>query len=209
MSANHPVTYRNITRKDYPALEYFIDALFSMPGDSGQKARSYLNRLYLYDCLYSCTYARAAILGPRIVGLILGRRTQSRKYEFSAALRRAFYTAALHLVRKGRSYYKAYRIFDKTDRQLLYSCPEQFGGELSLIAVDPRFRHQGIGLTLLGGFHKYMLSNDVRQIYLFTDSTCSFSFYDRQRFDRICTCYWPKAAAQNTFAFYLYKFSYF
>ena len=97
--------------------------------------------------------------------------------------------------RLGRSYYNAYRLFNRADRWLLQTCPESFQGELIFMAVDPRFRHQGVALSLLGSFHAYMLSMGVGQICLFTDSACAVSFYDRQRFERLSTLYWPEKSA--------------
>ncbi len=206
MSENHSISYRPITRRDYPALERFIDRLSPgrCPADA---AAMHLNRLCLYDNLCQSTYAKAAVLGPRIAGLILGRLCKSRGL-YPAFLRRARSQAALLLSNRGRRCYNAYRLFNQTDWQMLYNCAEAFEGELLFIAVAPELRHQGIGLTLLSSFHKYMLSQNVRQIYLFTDSACDFGFYDRQRFDRLGACYWPAQPAKKHFAFYLYKFSY-
>ena len=241
MTTNHPVTYRTLTRKDYPALEAFMDSLYKTKDEPQRVSQRLLNRLYLYDMLSRHTYARVACLGSRIAGLIVGRCTTDQprhpQRQTTGAprhpgaclrlsgswlrrpgprlrhpmlwLRRSFYLAALLLCRQGPSCARAYRTFIQTDRQLLQSCPEPFEGELLFIAVAPQLRHQGIGLTLLGGFHKYMLSHGARQIYLFTDSGCCFSFYDRLRFDRLRTCYWQKNAPKTDFAFYLYKFSYF
>ena len=77
MSENHSISYRPITRRDYPALERFIDRLSPgrCPADA---AAMHLNRLCLYDNLCQSTYAKAAVLGPRIAGLILGRLCKSR-----------------------------------------------------------------------------------------------------------------------------------
>lgn len=209
MSVYHPVIYRDITRKDYGALEAFITHLYNSSGSFTQSQAQALARLCLYDSLYSRTYARVACLGNRIIGFISGRYIPCQKYHWEAAVRRKISVFSLQLTPKRRYCYRAYRFFQQTDKKLLSLCTEPFEGELLFIAVSPQFRHQGIGLTLLGGFHKYMLSHNVRQIYLFTDSSCCFGFYDRQRFERLYAYYFPVKPSHKEFAFYLYKFSYY
>ncbi|HIS47852.1 MAG TPA: GNAT family N-acetyltransferase [Candidatus Scybalocola faecigallinarum] len=206
MIIQNSVIFRNILWKDYPALERFMDAFTSgSRGDSA--ARRHLNRLSLYDSLRRATYARGAFLGSRLIGLILGRCSTTPLHP-EASWFRFYNILALNKSPQGRYFYKTYRFFQQTDQRLLSACHEDFQGELLFIAVHPRFRRQGIGLTLLYCFHTYMLGRGVRQIFLFTDSGCCCGFYDRQRFDRLCAFYWPDTKHRSYFGFYLYKFTY-
>lgn len=206
MIIKNSVIFRNIVWKDYPALERFIDA-FTVGSRTQKNPRRLLNRLSLYDSLSRATYARGAFLGSRLIGLILGRCNTSLPHP-GASFFRFSTTVSLYKTASGRECYKTYRFFLQTDQRLLSACQEDFQGELLFMAVHPRFRRQGIGLTLLYCFHTYMLKKGARQIFLFTDSGCAWGFYDRQRFDRICAFYWPDTKHRSYFAFYLYKFSY-
>ncbi|WP_346697528.1 GNAT family N-acetyltransferase [Catenibacillus scindens] len=205
----HSISYREITYRDSRDLTDFIDRLQNPKNAPLYPQKRLLHHLYLMDSFCGCSYAKGAYVGQKLIGLILGRCQGQRTVHLHAAAQKKLLVLRLLASRLGRSYYNAYRLFNRADRWLLQTCPESFQGELIFMAVDPRFRHQGVALSLLGSFHAYMLSMGVGQICLFTDSACAVSFYDRQRFERLSTLYWPEKSRPQAFAFYLYKFSYF
>lgn len=56
---------------------------------------------------------------------------------------------------------------------------------LTLFAVDENCRGFGVGKALLSGFLKYLKEQEVRHIYLYTDTTCNYGFYEHQDFKRL------------------------
>jgi len=51
-------------------------------------------------------------------------------------------------------------------------------GELTFFAVDEKFRHFKIGSTLILNFEAYMKKGGVMKYFVYTDSQCSFQYYD-------------------------------
>lgn len=70
-------------------------------------------------------------------------------------------------------------------KQLIADHKHDFDGVLTLFAVSEKSRGLGIGTTLLLGFKEYLNRNKVKQIYLYTDSSCNTGFYDSQGFQQI------------------------
>ena len=54
-------------------------------------------------------------------------------------------------------------------------------GEITFFAVDPRLEGQGVGTLLLGELAR---REKGKQFYLYTDSGCTYQFYDRRGFER-------------------------
>ena len=54
-------------------------------------------------------------------------------------------------------------------------------GEMNFLAVDPKLNGKGIGTVLLNELSK---REKGKLIYLFTDSGCTYQFYDKRNFDR-------------------------
>lgn len=60
--------------------------------------------------------------------------------------------------------------------------------ELILFINDPSVRGQGVGATMLRRFEDYLRANDARDYYLFTDTTCTYGYYERHGFERVALC---------------------
>ncbi|WP_125711791.1 GNAT family N-acetyltransferase [Companilactobacillus kedongensis] len=54
-------------------------------------------------------------------------------------------------------------------------------GEITLFAVDPARKDQGIGSKLLKSLEQQF---PEKQVYLFTDSNCSYQFYQHRNFEQ-------------------------
>lgn len=62
---------------------------------------------------------------------------------------------------------------------------EKFDGVLTLFAVNETCRGYGIGKQLLKDLMSYLEESQVKRIYLFTDSTCNYGFYEYHDFNRL------------------------
>lgn len=69
------------------------------------------------------------------------------------------------------------------NRQMLtkYCSKHQPAGEINFLAVDPHRLGQGVGSLLLNELTR---REKGKNVYLFTDSNCSYHFYDRRGFMR-------------------------
>ena len=68
---------------------------------------------------------------------------------------------------------------------------KEFDGELVLFVTDTSVQRHGIGTTLLRQFYQFMEQNNSKNIYLFTDTTCNYGYYQkkgyRQIAENVCT----------------------
>ena len=60
--------------------------------------------------------------------------------------------------------------------------------ELILFINDPSVRGQGVGATMLLRFEDYLRAQGARDYYLFTDTTCTYGYYERHGFTRVALC---------------------
>ena len=73
--------------------------------------------------------------------------------------------------------------YDRVNSEMLsnYRDSNDVDGELCLFAVDPSRNGQGIGSILLAEFEKRVKG---RNIFLYTDSNCTYQFYEKRGFER-------------------------
>lgn len=60
--------------------------------------------------------------------------------------------------------------------------------ELVLFTNVPEVRGQGVGRALLTRFEDYLRANDAHNYHLFTDTDCTYDFYERGGFTRVALC---------------------
>lgn len=74
--------------------------------------------------------------------------------------------------------------YDKANSEMLsdYRDGNEVHGELCLFAVDPNRKGQGIGSILLAEFEKRVKG---KNIFLYTDSNCTYQFYEKRGFERV------------------------
>lgn len=74
--------------------------------------------------------------------------------------------------------------YDSANRAMLKEYKKKYNpdGEIVFFAADPTARGKGIGTRLLDAFSQVAAH---REIYLYTDSNCSYQFYERRGFERV------------------------
>lgn len=181
------IQLRPLTKADYPAAENIIRQTWHYDDicKSSVTARR-LARLYLRGCLMGATYSCVAEMDGQILGLILARSDHDKmKGKLRAGLSEAGAVIALLSGREGRKVCKMFGGFSKIDDELLKSTGDNFDGEVCLFAVTEAARGLGIGKMLFGAMKAYMYSQHVKNIYLFTDTTCTYQFYEKRGLRRL------------------------
>ena len=76
------------------------------------------------------------------------------------------------------------REYEKANNEMLvdYRKNNEIDGELCLFAVDPNRKGQGIGSILLAEFEARAKG---KNIFLYTDSNCTYQFYEKRGFERV------------------------
>lgn len=180
------VTYRDLEKKDYPYVEKIIrdtwnyDNICQKPSTAKQMAK-----VYLRGCLTQNTFARVAVCRDRVVGIIIGECEKDRKMNPGAHISSFFNGLRLMLSGDGRKVGKQFRGFEKTDREMLESCKKKFDGEVVFFAVAKSVRGCGVGKELWGQLRGYFRAKGAERVYVFTDNTCNYKFYESQDFERL------------------------
>ncbi|MFR0621058.1 GNAT family N-acetyltransferase [Limosilactobacillus mucosae] len=75
--------------------------------------------------------------------------------------------------------------YDQANQAMLTEYKKQGGsidGEIKFLVADPNLKGQGIGSQLLAEFERRAKK---KTIYLYTDSNCTYQFYDYRGFKRV------------------------
>jgi len=178
MTDHVPVTYRPLRGADREALADIVCRTWEFGRCEGLQTARRLSRSYLAECLSGKTYALVAETAGHPCGVIVGRTIPVRvtvrerfRYRWSRAL--------LQMTAEGRAALDYLEAFDRADRELLVASPNCYQAELSLFIVDAAERGRRIGGRLYEGFTAYMSAAGLSRFFLFTDTDCSFAFYDR------------------------------
>jgi ribosomal protein S18 acetylase RimI-like enzyme len=144
--------------------------------------------VYLQSCLAEKTFSCIAEKDGRVVGVILGQAKSDYKYlaHLNHIFAIAFHSAAMTLKStlyqcSTSDYKKVHEIYHK----LISGKEKEFDGVLTLFAVTQDCRGLGVGKKLLFHFFEYLKKNNSTHIYLYTDSSCNYGFYDSQGFVRL------------------------
>lgn len=184
------ITYRSIRPGDFEFLEDIItEAWWSDQwGREAGLSRAF-SRAYLNNCLSQGNFNRVALCGSRPVGLIIGRSGR-RPLALSARRRLALFLSQARLMSypAGRRLARSFRRWGQADAALLKGCKRSFDGELVLLVTAREARGMGIGTGLLKRLFCYFKKTGVRRFFLFTDTKCCYSFYDKRGFKRLAQC---------------------
>lgn len=183
------ILFRAVEKRDYAALEDMICRCFGLHRYIPDPAllRPVLKQ-YLQSCLAEQTYTRVAQRDGKVIGVIMGAaRGDYRPVAHAKAVTLlGWYSLAASvraLIGKGtlKDYHRVHRVYNA----LLQKRTDTFDGVLTLFAVSEDCRGLGVGNALLDGLLDYLSRRQARHIYLFTDSTCTYDFYERHGFQRL------------------------
>lgn len=177
------ITYRPYQAEDAPAVKAIIDEAFFIHRYV-PRARLLDSALevYLRERLVASTYTRVAVQDHSVVGVIMGQ--VHGRPRLPAATQNRLRTAA-HMLKLGvlglgdhRSLAQ-YFAFSGVYRTLRERTRTPLTDELTLFAVNSAARGLGAGRTLYRHFLAHLRDNGRTQFYLYTDSLCSFGFYQK------------------------------
>ena len=143
--------------------------------------------IYLRKRLLASTWTRVAVQDERVVGIIMGQvdgqprlggRFTNRLLTLAHTLRAGI--LGLPQWKSMRQYFA----FDRVYGELRKKTPSPLTDELTLFAVDSSTRGLGIGKTLYRDYLDHLRSLGRSDFYLYTDSLCTFQFYEKQGMTR-------------------------
>lgn len=174
---------KNLEPRDYDkVIEYAIEGMNFRQYFNHELALRLYGRYFLYLELNKVTDAYAAYgdNGEFLGTLLFDSKQGEKSYK---KLWQVFYVTLFKFILKF-FFGKSAGQYDQINKKMLasYLKKNHPDGEILLFAVDPQSKGNGVGTALL---HYLEQEQAGKQIYLFTDSGCTYQFYDRRDFKRV------------------------
>ena len=183
------VLYREMTKKDYPCIKKLICEAFDfhhLTQDS--QLLNYIATLYLHECITKSTYSEVAIKDNKVIGVILGNVKEEKKNFLNKINSRlsyiyTYFKLLFHNSQRKNSILKYFQAFENTYEELIAGKEMEFQGSVQLFIVSKESRGLGVGKRLLSNLLKHMKDNNVKLLYVYTDSECNYGFYEHLGFE--------------------------
>lgn len=183
------IFYRPIRKRDHAQVKDIICKAFSLDAYvTNAKLLEAVKTQYLYSCLSEATYTCVAEKDGQTVGVIMGnaKGDHSAIRHLPYLIKDLWYGMKIALYgRKYRRQAAGYKDIHTIYREFSDKHKGEFDGVLTLFAVDQDRRGLGVGNTLLDHLLGYWERQKVKRIYLYTDTTCTYGFYEHRGFERL------------------------
>ncbi len=171
-----------LRKKDFgKAIDFAIEGMNFAACLNNPIALKLYGRYFFYLELVRATHVLAAYQDDRLVGILMAEmKGLPKRY---ATPGRKFYLQLFGAVMKQFAK-DGPDVYEKANQKMLssYLQKRQPAGEICFLAADPQSQGQGIGTQLLTAFGE--AAGRGKEIYLYTDSNCSYPFYEKRGFQR-------------------------
>ncbi len=180
--------FRELRKEDYGQVKNIINETWnfeSYSDNSGQVGSAL--EIYLCNCLLQQNYFRVALEKGVPVGLILGRINRDfRPWKQIPHLFPLIWAGLKFCLRilSGKKFIQQALEERRAYGKLLREGKGIFDGEVVLFIVSPNERGRGLGKKLIFEFLDYCRKKNLNRIYLFSDTSCNYGFYDKNGFFR-------------------------
>ena len=119
----------------------------------------------------------------KLLGFAGYSKVNSRKHR----LRKQFYTFIKNRLYKSKSIkdLKALHEYENNYDYMPENLKNKFDGQLSIIIIDPKLRGKGIGKRLLSDIFELAKKDNIKNLYIYTDDSCSYYIYETLGCNRI------------------------
>ena len=172
-----------LQRKDYGRAIRFASIGMHFERYLSNRVLRYLYaRYFLLDEILNATDVIAAYEDDKLKGLLMARIEGSEERS-SGAIASRLYVRLFSLL-QGTIAGRGTDAYELANKEMLkeYSSKYLLAGEVIFLAVDPTSHGQGIGRMLIEELSR---RHKGQRIYLFTDSGCSYGFYEHMGFVRV------------------------
>ncbi|OZG69211.1 GNAT family N-acetyltransferase [Bifidobacterium eulemuris] len=182
MTESTPII-RAMRRDDLPRIEQLTGDMWY--AEYEPKVGAALSHIDVEHCLARATFARVAELNGEIVGFILAsipaHTTQVSKLRHTVRMVGSALTLLADAAgRRGLDEFA--RIAHVDDRLLRDAGP--FDAEVVLFVLAPAARGHGLGKRMFDAVMEYFAANGIDEYFLFTDTTCDYTFYEHRGLER-------------------------
>lgn len=172
------INYRPFLRKDTPYITEIIKETWNYEMFCDSKTAKKLSYLFLYSCLVNHTYSEVVAIDYQPVGILLGNIKSEHRFHFYYRLKQIGLLLSLYMTHSGREVMKTFGSVNTIDKELLKQSPLTYDAEVAFFALSSKVRGQGLGKVLFQNYITHMKSYHVKNFYLYTDTSCSYGFYE-------------------------------
>lgn len=145
-----------------------------------------MGKIYLYSCLCSQNYQLVAVKQNRPVGIIMGNvKMRKQKIHPFYRMKQLYYYRKMKHYQEGKFILDLFAGFERLDHEMLAEINKSYDGELVFFVTDAAVRGQHVGAELYRRLSEEFKKNGCKQIYVYTDESCNFGFYEHQGFVRV------------------------
>lgn len=176
------IELRELERKDYEkAIEFAINGMHFNQYIENKTALYLYGKYFLYMEMQRATQMIAAYMGEKLVGLIIADvKDEPKRYQ---SIWKGLYVKIMELiikvtVKEGASSY------EEVNKKMLKNYKKRVNpdGEICFVAADPNIHGKGIGSYMMKELEQREAG---KLLYLFTDSNCTYHFYEHRGFDKV------------------------
>ena len=178
LTLKHQVILREFRPQDTDALADIIRITWGYDKFGSHETACKLARAYLDLCLTNQTCTQVAIVDGVPVGIIMGKNIREHKCPEQLSIRQKQSMEDLCATQEGRDAAEFYKTISEIDDALLKQCEKTYQGEVAFFVVNAEYRGLGIGGKLFDAVLSYMKQEEIHDFYLFTDTSCNYSFYE-------------------------------
>lgn len=204
MTQDH-ITYRSIKPSDFKHLAELIDITWNYSSLASTFNAQQMSYAFLFSCLANQSFTQVAVKNNQPVGLIMGRIEETNLKQKLYLLPLFFNLFSLHFTAEGRQAFQSFRRSLHVNKSLLKQTYETYDGELVLFAVSPEVQGEGVGSKLFNNFLHYLRSEGASTFFLFTDTGCTYSFYDNKGLKRTGVITRQMPFLKSEISFFLYR----
>lgn len=194
------VLYRPFEDSDFEPLAKIVQEFWH--DDPHLPSRAYALAEASYDLanqLAKSTFSQVALVDGTPVGVVLARTEDPNAAPLAYWAERATKldrTMAETEPAASERFHAWYDLAARIDAELVAPCdvPEQ--NEVTLLAVSAHTQGLGIGTVLFDAVSSYFAALGQLKVYLYTDSDCSWRFYERHGMKRLAS-YRPTREERN------------
>ncbi len=175
------MTIESLRKKDYDkVISYAIEGMHLDWYMSSPFVLKAYGRYFLYMELNKASQILAAYEGEKLMGVLFAQMYGEQPVCYSPF--KAFYVKMFDVLQHLFAG-KAVGEYDEANQGMLrsYMKSSKPDGELIFFAADPASKGKGVGTLLLNELEQ---REKGKTIYLFTDSACTYQFYEHRGFER-------------------------
>ena len=182
------IKYREIVKDDECRINEILRDTWQFHRDftRDEKQATLAAQFFSYGSLALKTFGCVAEQDGKIIGFIMARNEKSKNWSKTYGWKAICSIIKLFFQRGAKDMVKIRINTLKTFSKLSKIANKKFDGEIVFFALDEKNRGLGIGKKLFSLAINYLIAEGAKNMYLYTDTLCTYQFYEKQGMTRNC-----------------------